>query len=253
VNREALAEAWRREEQVPFAGWDFSHLRGRMIEERPPWSYPERAATLLRGATSALDMGTGGGERLLALREDWPPRVVATEDYGPNVALAAQRLAPHGAQVVWATLSEQDPLPFAEGAFDLVLNRHSALNPAEVARVLAPGGTLYTEQVHGLWAADLLAEFGATPQWPDSSPSRCVRRLAAADLRTVDAREWSGRLSFTDVGAMVYYLRAVPWLVPGFSVERDLARLLALQERLERGAGLDFTARLYFIEALRPA
>jgi len=48
-------------------------------------------------------------------------------------------------------------------------------------------------------------------------------------------------------------LRAVPWLVPGFSVERDLARLLALQERLERGAGLDFTARLYFIEALRPA
>ena len=50
----------------------------------------------MRGAQSVLDLGTGGGERLLELREDWPARVAATEGYAPNLALATERLAPYG-------------------------------------------------------------------------------------------------------------------------------------------------------------
>jgi hypothetical protein len=78
---------------------------------------------------------------------------------------------------------------------------------------------------------------------------RCVPKLEAAALTIVNTKEWSGRLAFTDVGAIVYYLRAVPWLVPGFSVESHSAYLLALQHRLESGNGLAFTARKYLIEA----
>ena len=68
-DREPMIAAWRREEQAPFAGWDFSHLDGRMIEEQAPWSYLARAAELMDQVSAVLDMGTGGGERLLALRE----------------------------------------------------------------------------------------------------------------------------------------------------------------------------------------
>lgn len=239
-----LIGAWKREERLPFSGWDFSHLAGRMVEEEPPWSYPAR---------SAFDMGTGGGERLLALREHWPPRVVVTEDYAPNVRLATERLAPLGVRVVVVELSDDGGLPFAEGSFDLVLNRHSGLNPAEVGRVLAPGGTFLTQQVHGLWAHDLIEAFGARPQWPDAAPERYVPRLRAAGLTVVEAREWSGRLRFTDVGAIVYYLRAVPWLVPGFTVEGHVEHLTALQRRLDAGEQLSFVARKYLIEARKCA
>lgn len=59
-------------------------------------------------------------------------------------------------------------------------------------------------------------------------------------------------MTFTDVGALVYYLKAIPWLVPGFSVTTHLEPLLQLQERLEAGdTGLSFPTRSYLIEAKR--
>ncbi|MCZ7671964.1 MAG: hypothetical protein M5U34_34940 [Chloroflexi bacterium] len=91
-----MIEFWRHEEQVPFKGWDFSYIRERMIEESPPWSYKALAMTLMAQADSLLDMGTGGGERLLSMREAWPPQVFATEGYAPNVALARKKLEPWG-------------------------------------------------------------------------------------------------------------------------------------------------------------
>jgi SAM-dependent methyltransferase len=248
-----LFREWLHEEAQPFTGWDFSHLDGRMIQEEHPWSYLTRAAELMRGSASVIDLDTGGGERFLSLRDDWPAKVVATEEYPPNFALATQRLAPLGAQVISVRLTDTDPMPFADGEFDLVLNRHAAFNPAEVARILAPGGTFLTQQVHGMWARDLLAAFGAAPQWPEATPEKYVPRLAAAGLEIVTVNEWEGKLSFTDVGAIVYYLKAVPWLVPGFTVVMHQRELFALQDRLDAGEPLAFAAKLYLIEAHQPA
>ena len=54
---------------------------------------------------------------------------------------------------------------------------------------------------------------------------------------------------FTDVGAIVYYLKAIPWVVPGFTVKSHLRYLLVLQERLEAGEELGFYAAKFLIEA----
>lgn len=253
MNTNKLIETWKNEQQQPFTGWDFSYLDGRMMEEQAPWSYTSRAAELMRQASSVVDMGTGGGERLLKLHEFWPSRVVATEDYPPNFRLATERLSPFGVRVVDVQLTDVDPMPFLNGEFELVLNRHSGLNAREVARILAPGGTFLTQQIHGLWADDLMAVFDAKPQWPDSTPDKYVPQLKAAGLTVVNTQEWSGRLSFTDVGAIVYYLKAVPWLVPGFSVETHSEYLINLQHRLESVEGLSFTTRKYLIEAHKEA
>jgi SAM-dependent methyltransferase len=250
-NNESRILDWQREEVQPFAGWDFYYLEGRMIEEQPPWSYPDLAAERMRRASAMLDMGTGGGERLLALRDRWPPKVTVTEDYPPNVVLARARLEPLGVRVEVVTLTHDAPMPFADGAFDLVLNRHSGLNCNEIARTLAPGGVFLTQQVHGLWAQDLLAVFGARPPWPDSTPEIYVPRLERAGLTIGRQETWHGQLTFTDVGAIVFYLKAVPWLVPGFTVARYAEQLLGLQDRLDSGEALAFDARLYLIEAHR--
>ncbi len=242
-------ESWKREEREPFTGWDFSHLDGRMLEDQAPWSYSTRAAQLMKHASSLLDMGTGGGERLLKLKEDWPQKVVVTEDYPPNFKLASERLSPFQVKVVNVPLTDYDPMPFTDGEFDLVLNRHSGLNTSEVARILSKGGTFLTQQIHGLWADDLIAAFEATPKWPDSTPDKYVPLLKAAGMKIVDTRDWTGKLGFTDVGAIVYYLKAVPWLVTGFSVDSHLKYLLRLQEQLDQENPLVFTARKYLIEA----
>jgi len=252
VDKDTLVEVWRREEQQPFTGWDFSYLEGRMLEEQTPWSYLTRAAELLLAARAVLDMGTGGGERLMSLRDSWPDQVVVTEDYPPNVALAKARLEPLGVRVVEVALSRVAPMPFGDGEFNLVLNRHSGFNADEVARILALGGVFLTQQVHGLWAADLIAAFGAQPQWPDTTPETYVPALERAGLVVDRLETWQGQLTFSDVGAIVYYLRAVPWLVPGFSVATHADHLLALQQQQEAGKSLVFADRKYLVEARKP-
>ncbi len=252
MNQAELMEIWKFEERQPFIGWDFSYLEGRMLEEQPDWSYSARAAELMKRSSSVLDLDTGGGERFLKLRQYWPSKVVATEHYPPNFNLATERLSPFGAKVMDVQLSDFGLMPFADMEFELVLNRHAAFNPNEVARVLTRGGTFLTQQVHGLWAVDLLAAFDAKPQWPDATPEKYLPRLKTAGLEIVTHQDWAGGLAFTDIGAVVYYLKAVPWLVPGFSVESHLKYLLKLQEQLEHDRSLKFTARKYLIEAHKP-
>ena len=105
-------ETWKREEQQPFSGWDFSYLDGRMLEDQAPWSYTTRAAELMHQSTSVIDLGTGGGERLLKLKEHWPRKVVATEEYPPNFKLASERLLPLGVQVVDVSQNMFTVMPF---------------------------------------------------------------------------------------------------------------------------------------------
>lgn len=69
MNRSELINIWEQEEQKPFSGWDFSYLDGRMLEEEHHWSYTSRAVELMRHCSSVLDMGTGGGERLLKMKD----------------------------------------------------------------------------------------------------------------------------------------------------------------------------------------
>ena len=247
-----LIGGWLREEQQPFDGWDFSYLDGRMLVDQEPWSYLDRAAELMARSSTVIDLDTGGGEKLLQLRDHWPARVVATEDYAPNYELASRRLSALGATVVRAAVSDTAAMPFADGEFDLVLNRHAAFNAQEVARVLSSGGSFLTQQVHGMWAWDLLAAFDAEPLWPDATLAKYVPLLEAAGLTIARAEEWEGRLTFTDVGAVVYYLKAAPWEVPGFTVKTHLPHLLALQRRLDAGEDLAFHAALYLIEATKP-
>lgn len=247
-----LIEAWKAEEEAPFSGWDFSHLEGRMLQGQPPWSYSGRARELMRSCASVLDMATGGGERMLAMRDSWPRVVAATEGYAPNLRLASERLAPHGVRVVEAEADEVHPLPFRDAEFALVLNRHAALHVDEIMRILSPGGRLLTQQVHGLWASDLLAHFDASPQWPEATPENYLPRLRAAGAAVLDVKKWWGELTFNDVGAVVYYLKAVPWLVPGFSVDTHAEMLGELQEQIIEQGRLVYCAGLYLIEARKP-
>lgn len=50
-------------------------------------------------------------------------------------------------------------------------------------------------------------------------------------MRAAKSRSQS-RTRFNDVGALVYYLRAVPWTGPGFSVAKYKDELIALQAQV---------------------
>ncbi|GAA2639057.1 class I SAM-dependent methyltransferase [Dactylosporangium fulvum] len=249
-----FAELLAEGEAVPVEGWDFSWFDGRATEERPPWGYVRLLAGRLAGAGSVLDVQTGGGEvvrEALERARAHPAVLAATESWPPNAALARAALAPWRAEV--AQVPDDGPLPFPDGTFDLVSSRHPVLvGWPEIARVLAPGGTYLAQHV-GVGTARELTDFMMGPQ-PVSdvrSPARAVAAAEAAGLRVVDLREATLRMEFSDVAAVVVYLRKVIWIVPGFTVSRYRRRLEALHERIvDSGPFVAHTTR-YLIECSR--
>jgi SAM-dependent methyltransferase len=250
---DAKLEAWRAEERHPFTGWDFSHLYDRWTEEHPPWSYADLARDTLRGARSAVDLGTGGGERLSALVDAFPVQMFATEAYPPNQAIARRRLEPLGVTVVAYESADVvgGPLPFADGSLDVVLDRHESYDAREVARVLAPGGRFLTQQVDGRDKPDLLALFGLTPAYPEVALEPFVAAAEAAGLVIERAEEWWGDSVFADIGALVYYVKATG-TVPDFSVARYETVLRGLEERLRASGALRFRCGRFVLAARKP-
>ncbi|TDC99722.1 class I SAM-dependent methyltransferase [Nonomuraea deserti] len=240
----------REAADVSVDGWDFSWLDGRATEERPSWGYARLLGERLATVRSALDIQTGGGE-VLAGVPTLPPVTVATESWPPNLALAASRLRRRGARVV---ADDDGPrLPFVSGVFDLVTSRHPVTTWwEEIARVLRPGGSYLSQQV-GPRSVFELAEFFLGPLDGSARGVEQARREAeAAGLEVVDLRSERLRMEFRDIGAVVYFLRKVIWIVPGFSVEAHQERLRALHDRIEsEGPFVAHSAR-FLIEARKP-
>lgn len=249
-NFEQLIEAGA---SADVSGWDFAWLEGRATEERPHWGYARSLADRLGRARASLDIQTGGGE-VLAEAEVFPPLAVATESWPPNVAKATRLLHPRGVAVV--ADADEPPLPFADGAFDLVTSRHPAtIWWEEIERVLAPGGTYFAQHVGPASAFELI-EFFLGPQ-PEArlarDPGTEAAGARAAGLDVVDLRTARLRIEIHDVAAVVYLLRKVIWWVPGFTVEGHLGRLRDLHELIQSDGPFVAHSTRHLIEARRPA
>jgi SAM-dependent methyltransferase len=238
----------------PLVGWDFSWLGGRLQEEPLPWDYPGMVTALGLGSPDLLDVGTGGGEWLASLARR-PARTVATEGWAPNVSIARERLVPLGVEVVayegpWDNVSQREnepPLPFPDGSFHLVSNRHESFVARELARVLVPGGRFVTEQV-GAWAelGQLLGVPTPSPVLGTWSLAMAVDQLESAGLEVVDSGEARPVTSCTDVGALVWYLTALPWAFPDFQLDRYRDRLLELHRR-SAAAPIEFGEERFWV------
>jgi SAM-dependent methyltransferase len=237
-------------DSVPVEGWDFSWFAGRATEDRPPWGYARLMGGRMADATAGLDVQTGGGEVLASIPRP-PPVLAATESWPPNVAIARRNLAPLGGTVVQA--ADDADLPFRDGTFDLVVSRHpTTVRWAEIARVLAPGGTYLSQQV-GAGSVVELTEFMIGPHEISRTrdPGRARSAAEAAGLTVVDLREARLRMTFDDIGAVVYFLRKVFWTVPDFTVRRYADRLAALHERIRTDGPFVAHSTRFLIEARR--
>ncbi|MFE7751916.1 class I SAM-dependent methyltransferase [Streptomyces sp. NPDC057428] len=234
-------------------GWDFSWFDGRATEERPSWGYARAMADRMGAARAALDIQTGGGE-VLASAPVLPPLTVATESWPPNVARATALLHPRGAVVV--ADADEPPLPFGDDAFDLVVSRHPVTTWwEEIARVLAPGGTYFSQQV-GRESVFELVEYFLGPLTAEErgarDPQDARKAAEAAGLEVTDLRAERLRVEFRDIGAVVHFLRKVIWMVPGFTVDAYLPQLRSLHRLIESDGPFVAHSARFLIEALKP-
>lgn len=253
-----LAEAETR----PLVGWDLT-LDGRISFEPMPWDFAEIVATKARISPDLLDMDTGGGEWLSRLSFR-PPRTVAIEGWPPNIPVAGRRLRPLGIGVVGVdgapgNAEEQDllpggHLPFPDGSFHLISNRHGSFRAGEIARVLSPGGHFLTQQVVGdadddfYDLLDLPVPARTRPQW---TLSLAISQVEAAGLTVSASGEATPRTTFADIGAFAWYVRVLPWTVPGFTIAAHRNRLAQLHAQIANSGPLVIRLPHFWLDAVQ--
>jgi SAM-dependent methyltransferase len=255
-----LSELLEEAQTHPIGGWDFSWLGDRMETKPLPWDFADLVDRLTRSADTMLDLGTGGGEWLASLPHR-PQVTVATESWHPNIAVARNRLAPLGIEVVEVEgcldNDDQGPegadgprLPFDDHVFELVVARHEAFVAREVARIVAGCGRFATQQVGVDGHREFRELFGATVHSTDPSFLELVtRQIECAGMRVDEAVEATQQSSFHDVGALAWFLRMVPWAVPDFSVERYRGQLELLHEEMRSHGPLNVGVLGFFLVA----
>ncbi len=241
----------------PFEGWDFSYLEGRRVDIHPQqgWDYTQIVTAAMKDAQSMLDMRTGGGERLAEYLSIQPvPEVYATEGYAPNVIASRERLDPLSV-TVFAVQDDHIPLP--DASLDLVINRHGSYDANEVRRVLKPGKYYIIQQVGDQTNRRLQELLGYVPEHTEADGetvwnlTQAVHELKAGGWRIQDQLEEFYPTRYYDVGAIVYYLKAVPWTIPGFTVDRFFDKLVEIRDLIAREGYLDVLFHQFLLVAQR--
>lgn len=234
----------------PFSGWDFSYITDtdRVKSDLLSWSYGSMAKHLIDSASSMLDMGTGGGEFLSMLRP-FPNTIFATEGYKPNIEIAKRRLEPLGVRVV--AIEDDDNLPFDDYQFDLILNKHESYSPTEVRRVINVNGLFLTQQVGG---ADCLGinealEAPFNHEFENWKAATAKQELEQNGFEVIYCKEEYPIQRFYDVGALVYYLKAIPWQIPGFKIDNYKEKLFEVHKSIQSNGFFDVKQHRFILMA----
>ena len=253
MSPEVLKTVWEKEESIArIKGWDFSHIHGRYEEENTlPWNYETIIRELLHDEMKLLDYDTGGGEFLLSLHHPYE-NTAATEGFPPNVLLCREKLLPLGIDM--RECADASHVPFADGTFDIILNRHGDLDPSEILRMLIPGGFFVTQQVGSENDRDLVEAVlpGLEKPFPHNNLEEQRIRFEEAGFDILRDEEAFGPIRFFDVGAFVWFARIIEWEFPGFSVDKCFDRLLQLQRIIEAAGKIEGMTHRFLLVAQKP-
>jgi SAM-dependent methyltransferase len=242
-----IKEAWN----TPFTGWDFSFLYQRKTDAVVSWSYSSEVKKRLTGVSNLLDMGTGGGE-LLSTLVPLPKQTYATEGYSPNLKIAEERLEPIGVKLVSMVHDQENrTLPFAPGYFDMVINRHECFTAQEIYRILKPTGVFLTQQCGGYGEVNLIEFFIGKIEPMDWTVDIAATQLEKAGFLISIKEEEFPEYRFYDIGAVVYYLKAIPWMVKDFCPEKYKAKLFAMHEYIQSKGYFSVKDQRFLIEATK--
>lgn len=246
-SKEELFDFLIQEYEHPFSGWDFSHIKDRMVSSPLPWSYASKILPKLVKVDSLLDMGTGGGEFLANNFQPFPKYTCVTEAHGPNVPIAKNRLEPLGVKV--CKICGDDSLPFKKEEFELIINQHEYYDATEVFRILKKGGTFITKQVDCCNDKELADLLGANYTEDEWNVNLAAKELENAGFKITEKLTGIQHARFFDIGAVVFYLKIVPWAISDFTIKKYKDKLFEIHEKIMSEGYIEFENPRFMIIA----
>jgi SAM-dependent methyltransferase len=227
----AATSTWR--------GWDLLGVKTRRAPV--PWQLTEVIAEYLSGLEVILDMGCGNGKLLAQLANGFT-RGIGVDISKERIDEARLSLPIMLRTRIHFTRASSHKVPAPDAAFQVVLNRQAPLFPAEIDRLLAPGGYFITQQVGPENTRAIIAAFNEArwplPPWPDEMLlPNTFTTLDTLGYRTLRSDEYDVPYVFADAESLIYWLQMVP--VPqDFNIESDAETVLEILDRLTTPNGI---------------
>lgn len=219
-------------------GWNFSRLQ--VVEEGVRWDFFEEAAKRCTTSDLLLDIGTGGGERLLAASA-CALLAIGIDHSEAMIRTAAANLAASPASNVRFMRMEAEKLDFPDHFFNVITCRQSEFYAEEVRRVLVHGGVFLTQQVSEGDKSNIRHAFQerrAFGEKPDGTlQGRCLTELGEAGFTDLRCFEYDAEEYYGSVEDLIFLLKHTP-IVPGFGEEEsdfEILRKFVEQNRCEKG------------------
>ena len=144
--------------------WDFSKIKCKSIN-LDDWNFYEKIRQYTDETSICLDLGTGGGERVL----DKYPNVgmVIGSDYSSSMIKTANKNKKGISKRIKFVVMDSMKMTFPNELFDLVSARHTIIQAKQIYDSLRPGGVLIIEGVDKKDCWDLKRTFGRGQAYND--------------------------------------------------------------------------------------
>ena len=136
----------------------------------------------------------------------------------------------------------------------MIINRQESYSRQEVHRVLQPGGRFVTQQVGGQNNIGLNQWFEEAIETSNHEwyLDKEVQNFAEVGFEIVAQNEEFPFTKFNDVGAVVYYLKAIPWQISDFDIDVYQDRLFALHKEIQQMGEFRVRSHRFYLEGVKP-
>ncbi|WP_018756326.1 class I SAM-dependent methyltransferase [Paenibacillus terrigena] len=230
-------------------GWDFSRMK--VVSEGIQWDLYQEVTRVCRKSDLLLDIGTGGGEALLAIA-DAVLLAIGIDCSSGMMKTAENNLRQAGKSNVRFHQMDAERLVFPDRLFNIVSCRHSEFHAQEVARVLADDGIFFTQQVSERDKWNLKQAFGRGQSWGISDGTlqrRYIQELRDAGLKDIQVYEYNATDYYESVQDLLFLLKHTP-IIPNFGQdEMDYTILHQFVEEHQYDRGIRTNSERFMIVA----
>ena len=233
------------------SGWDFGKISKQTKTIGEKWDYFKLVMKYLNKDTYLLDIGTGGGEKLIGFAKA-VRKAVGIDHSEEMVSTANNNLNKSGLKNVEFTKTDSTrKYPFSSNSFDLVICRHAPFNSEEIFRVLKTGGLFITQQVGEKDKENFKNIFGRGQSFGERAgvaQERYVNNLKKAGFKILRADTYNATEYYKDISDVIFLLRNTP-IVNNLEIDKDLDYLKQVEDKFMTKGGIKTNSYRYLIIA----
>ncbi|MBR5389151.1 class I SAM-dependent methyltransferase [Candidatus Saccharibacteria bacterium] len=148
--------------------WDFSDIK-RTDESLTDWDMAAIINKLAKKSFRILDLGTGGGEKVLNCFPN-VKEILGTDFSEAMIETARQNLKKSGRENISFRTMDNLNMDTQDEYFDMVVARHTCIDPVQIYRTLKPGGFLIVRGVDMMDCFEIKRLFGRGQAFRDKIP-----------------------------------------------------------------------------------